>query len=38
MDGQSLKTYLQMALNGKKNSSKFNETFIKHYDEESDKR
>ena len=35
MDGQCLKNYLQMVLNGEK-MSKFNEDFIKNYDEDSD--
>ena len=36
MNGQCLKNYQSIALNGK-NTSKFNEKFIKNYDEESDK-
>ena len=38
MDGQCLKNCLQMVLNGKKYMLKFNEDFIKNYDEDSDKR
>ena len=34
MDGQCLKNYLQMVLNGEQ-ISKFNEDFIKNYDEQS---
>ena len=37
MDGQCLKNCLHMLLNGKKNMLKFNEEFIKNYDEDSDK-
>ena len=37
MDGQCLKNYLQTALNGKKNGSKFNKKFIKNYDDDNDK-
>ena len=36
MDGQCLKNYLQMVLNGK-NRLKFNEDIIKNYDEDNDK-
>ena len=36
MDGQCLKNCLYMVLNGKNYISKFNEDFIKNYDEESD--
>ena len=35
MNGQCLKNCLYMVLNGKKNMLKFNEDFIKNYDEDS---
>ena len=37
MDGQCLKNGFWMVLNGKKNESKYNEKFIKNYDEDNDK-
>ena len=37
MDGRCLKNCLLVVLNGKKNMFKFNEDFIKSYDESSDK-